>query len=186
MSELKYEPWIQTVSGRKIHFLNPSPEEIDITDIAFALSNLCRFNGHVRFYSVAEHSFLVSTRLDEEDKLAGLLHDAAEAYLSDIPSPIKQYLPEYRAIEDKLLACIFEKFGVQYNDRVKKADKDQTYNEAKFLLKDSGADWVPTDFPYQYIYEPVCIAPAMAYKLFMGAFKKLTNDTPTIIIPSNA
>ena len=180
--KLEYSPYIQTVSGRKIHFLAPDPNEFDITDIAFALSNLCRFNGHVMYYSVAEHSVLVASRLDDSDKLSGLLHDAAEAYLSDIPSPIKQYLPDYQEMEDKLLAAIFTKFGCDYNAAVKKADKEQTWNEARFLLSDGGDSWVPKEFTTQYQYRPIGLTPQDSYKLFMGQFRLLTNDTTPKII----
>ena len=86
MKALRNGSWLQTYTGIQFWPLDPRPEEIDIQDIAHALSLLCRFNGHCqRFYSVAEHSVHVSTILAPEFGLWGLLHDAAEAYLSDIP-----------------------------------------------------------------------------------------------------
>ncbi|MEM4379972.1 MAG: hypothetical protein QXL01_04720, partial [Thermoplasmatales archaeon] len=85
------EPWIETYSGKKFDYLAQS--ELDIEDIAHALSNLCRFNGHTRvFYSVAEHSVNVSSMVPPELKIAALLHDAAEAYIGDVPSPLKQLI----------------------------------------------------------------------------------------------
>src|SRR5271165_7548492 len=84
--------WIQTYTGRVMYPLDPRPEEINIIDIAHALSNLCRFTGHVRtFYSVAEHSVRVSQHCDPKDALWGLLHDASEAYLADMSRPMKRY-----------------------------------------------------------------------------------------------
>lgn len=107
-----HECWIQTLTGRQFFPLAPRVEDIAIDDIAGALSKLCRFGGHcTRFYSVAEHSVHVASQAPAEHKLAALLHDASEAYLVDIPSPIKPHLTNYRAIEDRLGAAIAEKFG---------------------------------------------------------------------------
>jgi len=98
------EPWIETYTGKKLYFLEPKPEQIDIEDIATALSNECRFGGHTKsFYSVAEHSILVATICPAPLALVGLLHDASEAYLRDIASPIKQYLANYKELEEKLM-----------------------------------------------------------------------------------
>ena len=84
--------WIQTMSGVIFYPLDPRPEEIRIEDIAHALSHQCRFAGHCReFYSVAEHSVRVSRELPQEFMLWGLLHDASEAYLVDLPRPIKRW-----------------------------------------------------------------------------------------------
>ena len=89
---------IQTSSGARFDIQNP---ELDIEDIAHALSNLCRFNGHVKyFYNVADHSIMVSFLMGNE--LEGLLHDASEAYLSDVPKPIKQLLPDWSGLEDRV------------------------------------------------------------------------------------
>lgn len=96
-------PWygsttIRTVSGLEIDMLDPKPEQIRLTDIARALAMSCRFGGHVRrFYSVAEHSVVVANLLGErgfsvETRRIGLLHDAAEAYIGDLISPMKRAL----------------------------------------------------------------------------------------------
>jgi hypothetical protein len=88
-------PYIVTYTGRRFHFLDPKIDEISIEDIAHALSNVCRFTGHTkRFYSVAEHSCLVSALCD--NRLEGLLHDASEAYMSDLSSPLKMLVPDYK------------------------------------------------------------------------------------------
>src|SRR4051812_23383484 len=102
------EPYIETVSGKKIYFNEPTEDMFDIKDIAHALSMNCRYTGHCsRFYSVAEHSVHVSNLLKGTSlELAGLLHDASEAYITDIASPIKQFLPDYLMMEDKLMAVI--------------------------------------------------------------------------------
>ena len=116
---------IQTYSGDLFNPLAADGEDcgpIHLFDIAHALSNLCRFNGHVkRFYSVGEHSLYVSTLLDtpkysnsRELQRWGLMHDAAEAYLGDMVRPIKQKMPEFKAIEDRLLRRIAERFDLMW------------------------------------------------------------------------
>ncbi len=90
-------------SGHDIDPLNVKPADITIEDIAHGLSMTCRFAGQCRlYYSVAQHSVLVSTLVPESMALWGLLHDASEAYLGDIYGPLKQYLPNYLAIENHL------------------------------------------------------------------------------------
>lgn len=162
------------MSGRKFHFLNPTKDEIDVKDIAYSLANQCRFNGHVSFFSVAEHSVAVAARLPPELQLAGLLHDAAEAYLSDIPSPIKQWLPDYQAMEKRVQDVINEKFEVVYHYDVKAADIDATQTEAHYLLKSGGKDWNSVFFQPNPKWQPRCLNPLDSYKLFMTWFVDLT------------
>jgi hypothetical protein len=91
--------WIQTFTGKQFWPLDPRPDEVYIEDIAHALGNICRFNGHcLRFYSVAEHCFHVSHKVVPGLALMGLLHDAAEAYVCDVVRPVKPYLKEYKKI----------------------------------------------------------------------------------------
>lgn len=154
---------IRTYTGRMVNIFKPAPELISIEDIAHALSNLCRFNGHtVKFYSVAEHSLKCAELVPEQHKLAALLHDASEAYLVDLPSPIKIAMPEYINIEDKLMRVIAGKFGFEYPLRpeVKSADKTWLSLEWDNLMID---DYWET------------LAPADAKALFLETFDKLTN-----------
>jgi hypothetical protein len=110
--------WMQTYTGRKFWPLDARPEDVDIRDIAHALSMLCRYGGHsLRFYSVAEHSAHIARWLDGRDYkpevcLAGLLHDATEAYLTDVPRPLKRSLPEYKEYEAELWTVIAKAFGL--------------------------------------------------------------------------
>lgn len=101
------ENWIETYTGRRFCFDQFDAAEFNIRDIAHALSMQCRFNGHCpMFYSVAQHSVLVSGALPPEHSLWGLMHDAAEAYLGDMVAPLKQGFVEYRFMEDELLEKI--------------------------------------------------------------------------------
>ena len=127
ITENLYTPdCIRTHSGQYVNVFNPDPDTILIEDIAHSLSQQCRFAGHLPgFYSVAQHSCRVSGILLPKHQLAGLLHDASEAYLLDIPSPIKTRIPQYKEIEDNLMRVIADKFGFQYplHEDVKQADK---------------------------------------------------------------
>lgn len=141
--EVARNDWSQTSSGKQFFPLKPDPEAICIQDIAHALSNLCRFGGHVKeFYSVAQHSIIVASLLPPELQLAGLLHDATEAYLVDIPRPLKIALPEYKVIEERLAEVIEAKYGVSFEDpRIKHADNVALMTEARDLLGPTPAQW---------------------------------------------
>lgn len=109
------EHYITTISGRKFWPLDPRAEDIEIGDIAHALSMICRYNGHVRaFYSVAQHSVIVSRFVEPGFALYGLLHDAAEAYLGDMTRWVKHdpQLAAFRERERHLLELIYQRFGL--------------------------------------------------------------------------
>ena len=128
---------IRTFTGQYVNVFNPDINTINIEDIAHALSNQCRFGGHLpKFYSVAQHSLMCCQNVDDEYKLQALLHDASEAYLLDIPSPIKQGLSNYKDIENNLMICIAEKFGFKYplDAVVKKIDQDMLQFEWDHLM----------------------------------------------------
>src|ERR1035437_1784040 len=105
--------WMQVYSGARFYPLDPRPDEIDAADIAHALSLLCRYGGHVdRFYSVAEHCVLMSRAVAPENALAALLHDATEAYVVDVPRPLKRCLRDYAPIEAAVWRAIASRFSV--------------------------------------------------------------------------
>ncbi len=136
--------WIQTYTGRRFWPLNPLPEDIDIVDIAHALSNLCRFNGHTRrFYSVAQHSVLVSVIVPEPLALEGLMHDAAEAYFSDVTRPVKPHLFGLYEIEDRIHSAIAARLGItdRINPAIKHADLVMLATERRDLLLPTVDEW---------------------------------------------
>jgi hypothetical protein len=109
--------WMQTYTGRQFFPLEPRPEDVDIRDIAHALSLLCRYNGHVtRFYSVAEHCIHLSHAVAPEHALWALLHDATEAYVGDMIRPLKRSMPDYVLAEDQVMVAIAQKFGLEVYD----------------------------------------------------------------------
>lgn len=122
---------IALFNGDFFDFDNPEIHDFDIDVIAHALSNLCRFTGHThRHYSVAEHCVLVSRIVPAEFALDGLMHDAAEAYLGDVASPLKAMLPEYKRIEARVEAALAKHFNLAFPipPEVKHADK-QLYRQ---------------------------------------------------------
>lgn len=139
---------IRTVSGIYMNVFDPTPEMICIEDIAHSLSMQCRFGGHLpRFYSVAQHSLYCSYLVDDEKlKLAALLHDASEAYLLDIPKPIKGGLSNYKEIEDNLMRLIADKFGFEYplHPDIKRADEQMLEAEWYHLMLGNDPHKLPT------------------------------------------
>jgi len=104
---------IITYTGITFWPMDPREDEINIIDIAHSLSMQCRFNGHLDiFSSVAEHCVRVAAECSKKNRLWGLLHDSAEAYVSDLPAPIKMELLAYKIMEDKVLKCICKKYGL--------------------------------------------------------------------------
>lgn len=137
MAEWLRGDWMQTHTGRRFYPLTPRPAEVDPEDVAHALSLLCRYGGHVeRFYSVAEHCVLMSEAVAPENALAALLHDATEAYVVDVPRPLKRQLPGYRAIEEGVWTAIAYRFRVDLTlpDDVKEADNRILLTERAALM----------------------------------------------------
>lgn len=169
--------WLQTYSGVQFFPWDPREEDIVIEDIAHALSNIPRFTGHTtHFYSVAQHSVLVSMYCGPEDALWGLLHDASEAYLVDLPSPIKRdpRMAAYREAEQRLQRCIARKFGLpeEMPASVKRADMLLLSTEATQLMGPRPAPWREMPDPLQVPLHPV--TQEMAEIRFLGWFEKLT------------
>lgn len=171
----KRHAWVQTFSGRQFYPTSPRPENIVFKDIAHSLSNVCRFNGHSRtFYSVAQHSVHVSSLLMERDlKLWGLFHDAAEAYLSDIPKPTKALLPQFTAMEDRVLKAVAVRFDLPWPipDEVEQADLIALATEKRDLMGVSPALWNLNVEPDPKQIEP--FGPATAKLIFIRAYMEL-------------
>lgn len=139
--------YFRTYMGRHVHPLCPSPDEIDIEDIAHSLSQTCRFLGHTDgFYSVAQHSVLVSELVPAEDALWGLLHDASEAYLGDLPAPIKcePEMGVYRIAEDGMMLAVCRKFCLRPGmpKSVMAADRLALATEFRDVTTVDDPDWI--------------------------------------------
>lgn len=176
--------WIQTYNSHKLYPMDPDNEEneIDIEDIAHSLSMQCRFNGHSRdFYSVAQHSCEVCDLIFAETRskelaLWGLLHDAAEAYLSDIPKPIKKYLNGYKEAEDALLKKIIKKYGLSWPqpEIVSKYDIVMLLTEHEWLMGYSPDDWEPSEYKPLPVFPNFILQPEDAEFRFLWRFEMLT------------
>lgn len=153
---------LHTYTGKYIDVFNPNPDDICIDDIAHSLAYQCRFAGHIHtHFSVAQHSVLVADFVSEEHKLQAILHDASEAYLVDIPRPIKALLPQYLEVEDRLMRVIADKFGFEYPlcDEVKEAD-------------DHSLQWEWTDLVLTDIGKQFCLSAEESEIIFLDMYEK--------------
>ncbi|WP_312921087.1 phosphohydrolase [Stutzerimonas nitrititolerans] len=136
--------WILTRTGRRFDLLAPCPSQVFVLDIAHALAHLCRFNGHTsRHYSVAQHSLFVADIVPPEHRLAALLHDATEAYVGDMVRPLKQVMPEYQKIEQRIWLAICERFDIapELPACVHEADMIALATERAQLMPHHPAEW---------------------------------------------
>lgn len=177
----KDKPWIQTHSGRRFNPTDPNPMAIVIQDIAHALSMQCRFSGHCRkFYSVAQHSVLVSYICNQEDAFWGLMHDASEAYLVDVPRPLKRSgkFNAYIEFEAQMQQAICTRFNLPLVEppSVKKADTILLATEARDLMSPLHSEWEQPAEPLPFIIDPW--DSDKAKDMFMKRFFELTNAPP--------
>jgi|SRR5690348_2181493 len=172
--------WTQSYTGKAIYPLNFTVDMIDIEDIAHSLSNQCRYNGHcLSFYSVAQHSVLVARLLKEwgeprQVQLTGLLHDAGEAYVSDIVRPLKKALGKViDDIEEPIIQLIMNKFNGIYPlpDVVKRADEVLLSTEKRDLMSPEPQSWYLTQAPADWKIDPKY--PDVSKDMFMAQFAKL-------------
>lgn len=175
--------FIETFTGQAFQPLSPSVSDIRIADIAHSLSQQCRFSGHTReFYSVAEHSVRVSWLLQDWEmsrrtQLWGLLHDASEAYLVDIPAPVKKThsLLGYRLAESEVMRAVCERFNLtrKQPDAVTKADAVLLATEARDLMPYRKEHWTSLlEPPLEAVITPW--APQEAERKFLTRYAELT------------
>ena len=148
---LRNGDWMQTFTGRQFWPLDPRPEDVRIEDIAHALSMLCRYGGHsLRFYSVAEHCCILHDYAPPEFKAWALMHDASEAYLVDVPRPLKPHLTGYKAAERGVMDAVCARFGLDVEEppEVKEIDGRILADEAAQNMR---------DMPEAWLYDPLGI-----------------------------
>lgn len=190
--------YIRTYSGKNFDILNITTDSIDIESVAQGLSQTCRFSGQCKkFYSVAEHScriavhvydLLQNTGVSRKDALTqmfwGLLHDASEAYLPDMPSPFK-VLPElegFRKLEDNIMDVVAVKFGLpsKIPDIVKECDKRIITNERTCLM-DMTLDWGINPLPLDDRNMPEYgMNPAEAKEWFLEIYENIVTELSQI------
>lgn len=177
---------IDTFSGKFFHIFDPREDEINMVDIAHALSNICRYTGQCEpFYSVAEHSCRVSDILPDDLKLAGLLHDAAEAYIGDINGAYKHRLSLMVEADEKISAAIMRKFGVKEYDHkaIKNADMVLRATERRDLMINGHNNLWKSLEGYEPLSEKISpVSPESAERLFLRLVYRLTG---ALILPSS-
>lgn len=176
-----YAGTFRTYSGKIVNILNPDPGMIDLTDISKGLSYNAHFTGQTpQFFSIAEHCLLTADLVmkqypeDYELILIALLHDAAEAYIGDMIHPIKLLFPEFKAMENKLLSVIFDKFDLPI-ERLPEVKpfylQAQDMEASEFYIS-------PSDWPGKGIYYH---SPESVYRLFKNSViehLKIYNSKP--------
>lgn len=171
--------FITTSKGGKFYFdvsVDDMAEQIHVEDIAHHLSMLCRFTGACRrFYSVAEHSLLLSTQVPLDLALCGLLHDATEAYCNDLSKPLKRMLPDYNAVEDRIWQAVALRYGlpVVMPAFVKLADMAMLKFEIQHLMPPGTAE--DLDLPGQpaNLFGLPLWTPEQAERMFMRRYNEL-------------
>jgi hypothetical protein len=166
--------WMQTFSGRAFWPMDPRPEEICIEDIAHALSQICRYLGHcIRFQSVAEHSVLLYRAVPQELKRAALMHDSPEAYVVDLPRPIKPFIRQYKYVERDVAEAIKKKYKIDdlYPPALAKYD-------TRILVDEQQQNMAPPPMPWESAdLEPLGVklefwSPQVAEIMFLSAFRE--------------
>lgn len=187
---------IQTYTGKLVDVFNPTTDAVDILDIAWSLAHTCRFRGHCkRFYSVAEHCVRGLDYVPQAVALPWLLHDAAEAYLMDTPSPLKRHLWIMRnqdidpwPIEDlerQWQEAIATRFGIRYDltlaTNLRDVDLRMLATERKHLMFDNGAQWenLKDVRPYETFISDIAgisFMPNRVAQVFLQKYAELTGD----------
>lgn len=180
-------PAFQTVGGTLFYILDPQPEDVSIYDIAHNLSMQCRYNGALpQFYSVAQHSVYVAEYMERKGIrarrcLKALLHDAHEAYIGDIVTPLKVVLPDYQEIERRIDNAIFDKFDVPrgFDELIKEADKRVFATEVRDLRHPHGYINYPAAPKIMEPIDDIVIEPIeskAAAQLFLQKYIKYTGQ----------
>jgi hypothetical protein len=169
-------PTILLHSGEYLNLLDPQSSKFSIEDIAHGLSMTCRFNGQCdAFYSVAEHCVVMSEMVQKDYKLEALMHDASEAFLGDIVTPLKKILPAYQVIEKSFERQIALRYGLpmKMSPQVKKADTRMCVTEQQQLMnnKDVWRDDMKDVLPYDI--ELSCWSWPVAKQMFLMTYERL-------------
>jgi hypothetical protein len=180
--------WILTQKGHAFSFDDVEYNIYDIDDIAHSLAMTCRYGGMSRWhYSVAQHSVLIAREIwyqtyDPSAALDGLMHDAEEAYMGDMKTPLKNLMPDFRAMSDRVDSAIrktFAHYGVPATIQplTKEYDTRILLDEKRALLPDDGPRWpIETDGT-----EPLGVlisrwTPQEAKAAFLDNYRYFTNE----------
>lgn len=179
------DQWISLLSGGTFNYNTPEDSDVTIDDIASAVSNVCRFSGHLpRFYSVGQHLVNTSYIVPPEHAFTALMHDTAEAFTNDLPTPLKWALPIFKELEVKIESAMGNKFGFQYPypPEVKEADTVMLMLE-KYYVKEDASVWplyerYTKDYVegYRNLVDLDSWQPRRAKREFLERYEELRND----------
>ncbi len=172
-------PAIELAGGGFFDLLNPESSDFGIEDVAHGLAHLCRFTGHTRtFYSVAQHSVMVSFLVPRPLALAGLLHDAHEAFVGDMATPLKNLLPGYREIERRAERAVRMRLGLPATlpPEIKRADLVMLATERRDLMINTGMHWAILDGVAPLGGELSPVSPRLAKERFLRRYHELCGD----------
>jgi 5'-deoxynucleotidase YfbR-like HD superfamily hydrolase len=185
------DQWISLLSGGKFNYNKPEESDVTLDDIASALSNVCRFSGHLpRFYSVAQHLVNASRIVSRENAFTALMHDTAEAFTNDLPTPLKWALPIFKELEIKIEDAMSKKFGFQfpYPDEIKEADTVMLMLE-KYYVKECNDHWPMYEKyskavvePYRLLVDLDSWQPRRAKREFLERYEELTSERAETVV----
>lgn len=174
--------WISLLSGAQFNYNNPEESDVTIEDIASALSNVCRFSGHLpRFYSVAQHLVNASRLVDRNLAFTALMHDMTEAFTNDLPTPLKWAFPDFKKLEISIESAMGKKFGFEYPYpvEIKEADTIMLILEKLYVKEDTSVwpnfeDWTAKRVkPYLQYVDLNSWQPVRAKREFLEQYNKL-------------
>jgi 5'-deoxynucleotidase YfbR-like HD superfamily hydrolase len=181
MTQIKMDDGIALLSGAMFNYNDPLASGVTLDDLATALSNICRFSGHLpSFYSVAQHLVNTSRIVEPEFAFDALMHDTAEAFTNDLPTPLKWALPVFKELEVKIETAMAEKFGFNYPypPEVKTADTQMLLLEKNYVKKDTNQWEYYRDVEFEHLRDKVDLKgwqPCRAKREFLERYEELTN-----------
>lgn len=182
MDVAKDDQWIGLLSGARMNYNKPEESDVTLDDLASALSNICRFSGHLPcFYSVAQHLVNTSRIVPAELAFDALMHDTAEAFTNDLPTPLKWSLPIFKELETRIEAAMAQKFGFNfpYDPAVKLADTQMLLLEKNYVKMDDRVWPYYEDIKFEHLRDLVDLKPwqpVRAKREFLERFEELTRD----------
>lgn len=177
-------PTILLSTGRYFDFT--APGALTVEEVAHALSKICRFTGHCReFYSVAQHSVVVSRLVPKHLRKQALFHDAVETVVGDMVSPLKRMIPEYKTLEKRCEAAILAGFDLPaaLDPAVKHADRVALRTEQRDLMNKAGGLWTSLDGIEPADFRIFPLSPTAAEIMFLDAYRDLMRAP---VLPLNA
>jgi hypothetical protein len=187
--------WIALLSGARFNYNQPDKSDVTIDDIASALSNVCRFSGHLPcFYSVAQHLVNASRIVSSEFAFTALMHDTAEAFTNDLPTPLKWEFPIFKELEAKIESVMGSKFGFMYPypAEIKTADTIMLILEKYYVKGDTSVwpgyeQWTPEAVePYRNLVDLKGWQPCRAKREFLERYKELSNARNAVLLSEAA